>query len=136
MGSREVVDVWLSDRSPDWALQLHLANLDLPVLMGFLLAESWGAQLRLRMVVRDPTAKEAGRRFLRELVDQARLPKGTRIHVGAGDFLEALGSAGRADLRIFGMPPSITQARLAEIQRAADSSVLWLLDSGRESALA
>ena len=136
LGERGVVDVWISDRAPDWELRLRLANLDLPVLVGFLLAEAWGARLRLRMVVRDPANKAAARRFLRDLVDQARLPKAASLHVGEGDFLAALESAGRADLRIFGMPPAITQARLAEVQRASDSSVLWLLDSGRESALA
>ena len=136
LGQRGAIDVWLSDRAPDWELHLRLANLDLPVLVGFLLAEAWGAKLRLRMVVRDPAHGPHARRFLRDLADQARLPPTTTVHVGEGAFLPALERAGAADLRIFGMPPTITKARLEEIRQSAGSSCLWLLDSGQESALA
>ena len=136
LGRRELIDVWISDRSPDWSLQLHLANLDLPVLVGFLLAEAWGARLRLRMVVRDPDDRPAAKRFLRDLVNQARLPRDTTVHACTGAFDKALQSASSADLHLFGMPPAISKARLREIQGATGGSCLWLLDSGRESALA
>jgi solute carrier family 12 (sodium/potassium/chloride transporter), member 2 len=106
------------------------------VLVGFLLVEVWGAQLRLRMVVRDPDNRAAAKRFLQDLVDQARLPEDTTVHVGTGAFDDALRSARSADLHLFGMPPSISKARLREIQAATGGSCLWLLDSGRESALA
>ena len=133
---RAVIDIWLSDRSPDWQLQLHLANLDLPVLIGFLLSQAWGARLRLRTVVRSPTQREAGLRVLQELVDQARLPPDTSIHVSEGDFLAALREAADADLNLFGMPPTVSKARIAEIRDASGGSCLWLMDAGAASALA
>ncbi|MFT5686898.1 MAG: solute carrier family 12 sodium/potassium/chloride transporter 2, partial [Myxococcota bacterium] len=136
LGRREVIDVWISDRAPEWKLRLHLANLDLPVLIGFLLARAWGAKLRLWCGVRDPTQVDAGVAFLRDLVDQARLPSSTTVHVTAGAFMDALAASSSGDLNIFGMPPQITKARLAEIQTASAGSCLWLLDSGRESVLA
>jgi hypothetical protein len=136
LGKRQVIDVWISDRSPDWKLRLKLANLDLPVLIGFLLAETWGAQLRLWSVVRDPEQIDAGVRFLNDLIDQARLPRKTTVHVTSGTFIQALHASSAGDVNIFGMPPSITKERLAEIRTAAAGSCLWLLDSGRESALA
>jgi len=136
LGRRQRVDVWVSDRSPDWALKLHVTNLDLPVLMGLLLADAWGATLRLRTVVRDPTQAEAGERFLHELIDQARLPEETEVLVGTGDFIQALGASPRADLHLLGMPPVVSAERLDELRDAAGASCLWLLDSGRESALA
>ncbi len=136
LGQKKVIDVWISDRSPAWQLQLRLANLDLPVLVGFLLGEAWKADLRLRMVVRDPNEKETGRRFLRDLVDQARLPASTTVHVGSGDFMAAVRSAPPADLNLFGLGPGVAKARLAAIHEASRGSCLWLMDSGRESALA
>ena len=130
------VDVWLSDRSPDWKLELHVANLDLPVLVGFLLSQAWGAELRLVTAVRDPAQVADARRFLLRLVDLARLPADTQVHVGEGDFLGALARAPAADLHLFGMPPVIAKQRLVDVQEACGGATLWLLDSGRESALA
>jgi len=136
LGAKRRVDVWLSDRSPDWTLQLHVTNLDLPVLVGLLLAEAWGATLRLRTVVRDPTQAESGRAFLKELIDQARLPPDTEVLVGTGNFVAALGAEPRADLHLLGIPPVVSAERLDELRDAAGASCLWLMDSGRESALA
>src|SRR4029079_12836051 len=41
------VAVWLSDRHPDWNLRLHNANMDLPVLLAYLVSSSTGGRLRL-----------------------------------------------------------------------------------------
>lgn len=81
LGERDVIDVWISDRSPEWALELTMQNLDLPMLLGFLLAEDWGARLRLRMVVRDEADRDRAKRFLLDLLDQARL---ATLHAAAG----------------------------------------------------
>lgn len=136
LGQRRVIDIWLSDRSPSWQLKLHLANLDLPVLVGYLLADAWGARLRLRTVVRDPAHKQAGERFLRALVDQARLPPTTRVRVDEGSFFDALAQRGGADLHLFGMGQTVSKGDLARVQAAAGGSCLWLMDNGAASALA
>ncbi|TNE88138.1 MAG: hypothetical protein EP330_15890 [Deltaproteobacteria bacterium] len=128
-----VIDVWLSDRSPDWALEMHNTNLDLPVLAGFLLAESWDAQLRLRTVVRNAEHRRAGAAFLHSLRDQARIP--AEVIAGTGSFDQALREAG-GGLHLFGMPPEVSLERLRSIADTLDRPCLWLLDSGGESALA
>ena len=130
------IDVWISDRSPEWSLTLHVANLDLPVLIGLLLSRSFRARLRLRTVVRDPAQAAAGEGFLRDLIDRARLPDGTEVLVESGDFMAALGEDGEVDLHILGIPPMVNSQRLRDIRDAAGCGCLWLLDSGRESALA
>ena len=136
LGDQALIDIWLSDRSPDWHLELHLANIDLPVLIGYLLSKSWGARLRLRTLVRDPAQIPAGEAFLEALVEQARLPAGTSVHVGTGDFLTALREAADADLNLFGMPPTVDQARLRTLHAASGGSCLWLMDAGAASAIA
>ncbi|MEL6346391.1 MAG: amino acid permease, partial [Myxococcota bacterium] len=136
MGEHKIIDVWLSDRAPEWQLRLHLANLDLPVLIGFLMAEAWGAQLRLRTIVRDPEQLHNGEQFLLSLIDQARLPPTTTAHAQTGDFLSALREAADADVNLFGMPPTIQKDRLQQIQNAAGGSCLWLMDLGSASAIA
>ncbi|NOY25613.1 MAG: Na-K-Cl cotransporter [Oligoflexia bacterium] len=136
LGPRKQISVWLSDRSPDWKLELHVANLDLPVLVGFLLADAWGASLRLVMALQDPTQVIEAREFLCDLVDQARLPSSTEIYVGDQGFQAALRLSPKADLHIFGIGLTVSKDRLAEVSTACGGSTLWLLDSGGESALA
>ncbi len=130
----ESVLAWLSDRSPDWPLRLRMTNLDLPVLLGYLLTRDRG-RLGLVSVVEDPAERGAGRRWLAGLVDQGRLPDGTLTAVEAPPFLEAVARR-RADLHLFGLGDRLDLDRLRAIQRAAGAPCLFLKDSGRESLLA
>lgn len=135
LGPPGPVAVWVSDRSPHWKLELRVQNLDLPVLLGYLLARAWTVPMHLYTVVRDQPSVPAAKAFLAGLVDQARLPADTGTHVARGDFLELVGTA-PATLHLFGMPLSVELARLRRIRDAAGGSCIFLLDSGGESALA
>jgi solute carrier family 12 (sodium/potassium/chloride transporter), member 2 len=135
LGRKRLVRAWLSDRSPDWTLRLHQANLDLPVLVAWLVGRAWGGVLQLGTVVRDEADAPAARAFLRDLADQARLPA-AELAVWDGAFQDHLGRLPPADLSLFGMPPTVELARLRAIRDAARGSCLFLLDSGTESALA
>jgi amino acid transporter len=126
------VDVWLSDRSPDWKPRLHDTNLDLPALVAWLVAGTWGAPLRLVTAVRkDP---EQARAFLRQVASACRLP--AKLEVEAGPFHERLRARPAADLHIFGMPLDIQRERLIELTETAGGPCLFLMDSGKESAFA
>lgn len=130
------INVWLSDRSPEWNLSLRIANVDLPVLMGFLLSEATSAPMRLLTVIREPDQKDAARRFLRQLMDMGRLPSTTRSRVLEGAFLEQLKEAPKADVNVFGVSSNIDFKRLKIIQKQTKGICLFLMDSGHESAIA
>jgi amino acid transporter len=133
---RNEVTVWLSDRSPDWPLHLHMANLDLPVLLALLLTRGSGT-LRLATVVRDPASSDAAERWLRQLIDMGRLPASTRTTVLHGSFLEALGHpSARADLHLLGLGERVESERLDAFRQASGAACLFLVDSGQESLLA
>ena len=130
------VNVWLSDRSPEWNLSLRIANVDLPVLMGFLLSEATAAPMRLLTVIREAEQKDAAKQFLRQLMDMGRLPATTRSRVLQGDFLTQLEDAPAADVNVFGVSASIDFKRLKTIQKKTKGICLFLMDSGHESAIA
>jgi solute carrier family 12 sodium/potassium/chloride transporter 2 len=136
LGRAQQVTVWLSERSPDWALNMHNANLDLPVLIGYLLGSQPGAQLRLSTVIRTIEDKANAFGFLVRLSDQGRLPKNTDVHVGEGAFLDAASDSPYSDIHIFGLPTTIDKRRLSAIRDACGGACLFLLDSGQESILA
>ena len=128
--------VWLSERSPDWELRLHNANLDLPVLLAYLLVRSGRGQMRLSSVVRSAGEKDAAREFLGRLIRAGRLPPSTDVEVAAGDFLAAVRASPYADIHLFGIATTVDVPRLEAIRDAAGGACLFLMDSGQESVLA
>ncbi len=136
LGRGKVVTVWLSERSPGWALTIHNANLDLPVLFAYLLARKAGSRIRLATVVRTIEDRADAYAFLQKLMEQGRLPGDTEIHVGEGDFIEAVQSSPYADVHLFGLPTAIDKDRVDEIRDASGGACVFLLDSGQESILA
>ncbi len=136
LGEKRAVHVWLSDRSPEWALELHLANLDLPVLCGYLLTRAWNARLGLLTVIHELKEADAAKAWLLSLVEIGRLPPGTTTSVRHGGFQQMVANAPEADLHLFGLGDRVEVKRLQEFREAAGSACLFLIDSGRESLLA
>jgi len=129
------VNVWLSDRSPDWVLGLHVANLDLPVLLAYLLTRERSGRVRLVSVLSNGAWRAAAQRFLEDIADLGRLPD-TTCHVVTGGFADALRGFQSADVNLLGLPQQLDLQRLRELQRATGAPCLFVHDSGNESALA
>lgn len=130
------VAVWLSDRSPDWALRLHQANLDLPLLLAYLLTRQNNGRIHLHTVVPEQSTG-AARGFLSRVKSAARLPGSTSIGVHNGSFLKAVSSQQRIPLHLFGLPAEVKIERLRAIRAETyGAGVLFVMDSGYESALA
>ena len=129
------VNVWLSDRSPDWKLGLHVANLDLPVLLAFLVTRRRSGRVRLATVLREGSSRSDAGRFLADVIELGRLPD-TTAHVLGGPLDDRLRDAPPADLHVFGLPQRIDLGRLQSIRGAAGAPCLFVADSGQESAMA
>ena len=129
------VTVWLSDRSPDWQLALHVANLDLPVLLAYLLARPLDGAIRLATVLRDPAFQDEAGAFLDDLVALGRLPN-TTAHLLDGDLHERLATGPPTDLHVFGLSEHLDLDRLKALHAATGTVCLFVMDSGQESALA
>lgn len=137
LGLEKSVNLWVTDRSPDWPLKMELGDLDLCILMAYLLKRNWaGATLTLITVVSDAGQSSEAKDFLSRLVELARLPKDTRIHVANGEFRTYLSQAPQADLNVFGLPPEVDFAFIRSTLDETGASCAFLLASGEESALA
>ena len=135
LGKRNMINVWVSDRSGNWNLGWDIGNLDLSTLIAYKLKRNWGATIRLIIVIRNPEEKQNAHEFLNSLITLARLPNTlTEVHVG--DFREIVGQAPAADLNIFGMDEKIQFEFVKEMSKKTNSSCLFVKDSGYESILA
>ena len=135
LGKRNMINVWVSDRTDNWNLGWDIGNLDLSTLIAYKLKKNWEATIRLIIVIRDEKEKENADQFLKSLINLARLPK-TLIEVYVGDFMEIVGHAPSADLNIFGMDQNLKFDFVKSMTMKTGSSCLFVKDSGHESILA
>lgn len=135
-GHERDVNVWVRDQSPDWHLGLRLANLDLAILSAYQVWRNWGGRLRLLTVVANAEDAKMAEVYLNQLIEDARLPKTTETWVHEGRFMDVVSSAPHADLNVIGMAPTLDKELLEELSQKTGSSILYVRDSGRESALA
>ena len=135
-GRERTINLWVRDQSPDWRLGLNLANLDYAVLMAYQLKKNWKAEVRIITVVKDAAHLETAREFLQNLVAFSRIGSNVEIDVRQGDFLDQLASVPRADLNILGLVAPVNKQALEDLRDQLNGSCLFVMDSGRESALA
>ena len=135
LGQRKAVNVWIRDRAPDWRISWDIGNLDLPLLVGLLVARNWGADLRLTMAAEAEDHLPDARSFLEDLVELARL-HGARTFVEAAPFGEMVERAPPADLSIFGLVADPDFGFVEEVRERSGSTCLFVRDSGLESVLA
>jgi hypothetical protein len=136
LGRQQLINVWISQQSDDWQIDLQWSNSDLALLLAYQLTTNWSGKINVCLAIgndQDPVPAET---FLRELADLARLPKNTIVTVVQASFAEALHKVPRADLAILGLPNPARLTFCQEIVAAVDGSCLFVRDSGEESALA
>ncbi|MEW5821831.1 MAG: amino acid permease [Cyanobacteriota bacterium] len=121
-GRKEIVNLWLRDKSP---------NQNLAVLMAVELQQQWG-QVRLLRVTNSEENINKELNDLKRIVEEDRMPARTELTVLVGSFEEAMSKAPLADLNIFGMSDQMTIDNLYHIADKIDTSCLFAMDSGTE----
>ena len=135
LGQRQSINVWIRDRSPNWKISMEIGNLDLALLTGYKLSQSWDASLRLLTLVEDPGEVEKAQDFLEKLIDVGRIPNAEAI-AETGSFNDYVSRAPQADLNIFGLVPDLDFAFPHRMVDTTESTCMFVRDSGLESALA
>jgi len=135
LGRRHLINLWIPPQEK-WDVKLNFDNLDLALLLGYRLYDSWEGELNI--YVRIPTKKEKknAEKFLKRLIHSARLPVKNAKVVVAKDFLEAVPETEQADLNIFPLPEEVKVSKLWALRDACNSTCLLTKDSGIESAVA
>lgn len=135
LGQRKLITLWVRHGDHDLTESFQGRNLNLTLLMGYRLARQWGAKLRLVTAVPEAEQAEDALLYLRELVDVARLQRDAECRAEVGTFEEVMKRLSASDLNILGLqhPPDFTGVH--ETVGLARCTCLFVLDSGRESAM-
>lgn len=135
LGREQSINVWLREQSPEWALGLRLPNLDLSLLLAYQVARNWQGQINLITVVSDESEQDNAQNYLTQLMDLGRMPRKTKAIVGVGHFQEFLPHAPEADLNIFGLQAKANVSHMHNLMNEINTSLVFVRDSGLESAL-
>ena len=125
-GMQNSINVWLRDKSPNW----HLA-----LLIALQLQVNWEGKLNLVTASSSKNEEKRLYDFLERLNDQARLPSMTELCVIIDEFNNALKSAPRADVNLFGFGAQLDFKFMRAAGELTKSSCLFVCDSGHENAL-
>jgi amino acid transporter len=135
LGQRQFINVWIRNRAPNWQISWDIGNLDLSILVAYKLKKNWSATIRLVTVIDNQEQETEARKFMADLIDQARLPRTeTVIHIGK--FNEFILDAPSADLNIFGLVPKPDFEFMEKMVDSTQTTCLFIRDSGMENILA
>ncbi|NQU86515.1 MAG: amino acid permease [Mariniphaga sp.] len=135
LGQRQMINVWIRNRAPDWKISWDIGNLDLSILVAYKLKRNWDAKIRLVTVVENEKQKVQAHKFMTGLIDQARLPK-TEMAVYIDNFNELIKKAPSADLNIFGLVPNPNFEFMERMVDETQTTCLFIRDSGLENIFA
>lgn len=135
LGQEQKINVWIDDRAGQWNIDKGTGSIDLPILTAFKLMQNWNADIRLISVVNNKDEKKSAKRFLKDIVELARLPiTDTEVMVGEMDSLIKNGPY--ADINIFATEDNINLDYCADMINQTETSCLFIQDSGNENILA
>ncbi|MCK5730198.1 MAG: hypothetical protein KAH68_03935, partial [Draconibacterium sp.] len=135
MGQRQIINIWIRNRAPNWKISWDIGNLDLSILIAYKLKRNWNAKIRLVTVVENEMQKKQALKFMTDLMDQARLPE-TEMAVYVDNFNELIKNAPTADLNIFGLVPNPDFEFMEKMNNETQTTCLFIRDSGLENIFA
>lgn len=124
-GRKDVVNLWLRDKSP---------NQNLAILMAVELQREWGT-VRLVRSTESECNIEKEEQDLQRIVEEGRMPTRTELVVLCGKFNEVAKHAPLADINIFGMSENMGHEAMHRIVEMMQTSCLFAMDSGNENIL-
>jgi len=124
----QTINLILRDKSP---------NKDLAVLLALRLHNNWHAKtINLVSLVESDAERATQNEFFTQLIDEARLPRGTTINIIEGCFPEDLENFPECDMAIYGLGREISTEMIRKIYHHSNVTCLFIRDSGHESIYA
>ena len=134
LGERGRINVWFTDRSPDWEVGMDLGNQDLAILIGYKLMQNWEGELTFVAALEDESRADQAREFLHNVAALARIPQAETALQRGGPDGELEVEAG--DLNIIPLDDQPDFEQLRRISERLGTACLFTHDSGEEGALA
>ena len=124
-GNEQKINLWIRRGTP---------NLNLSTLLAIQLQRNWSnANIRILSVAFDEDDKTKTEKYLKAIIDNARIPGDVESEIKIGNFYDIISDIERADLNIFGISEELDCANMHEIVERINTACLFIKDSGEES---
>ncbi|MCH9627105.1 MAG: hypothetical protein S4CHLAM2_07390 [Chlamydiales bacterium] len=135
LGKEERINVWIPQPT-NWEIEMKQGMVDLALLLGHRLHESWQGKLHLYMTVESRKDQQKAKKYLKRLVAVSRLRVVEQMVWVAPSFHEALEQAPSPDLTIMPMVNGKNIQEMWRLTKKTHSTCLLCQDSGNENAFA
>jgi len=135
LGREQLINIWIREQSPNWEIGLRLRNLDLSLLLAYLIARNWKGSIQLTTVVSEEKNLKHAEDYLAQLIRLGRMPRSTKSVAHVGTLDDFLSRSSMSDLQIFGLSEWIDLDFIKKMVAETKSTCIFVHDSGHESAL-
>lgn len=136
-GKREVINLWVRpDDSQNLQQSLNRGAMHLAILFTIQMTRAWGSRINLISAVPTSDQEEGAKKFLEQIIEYCRLPDPVSCVVLVGSLDQCLAKAPQSDLDVLGLQTKPDFAFIEKMVELSRSSSVFVLDSGRENALA
>lgn len=135
LGQQQIINVWIREQSPDWRFKEGFETHDLALLISYKIKANWNARITIVTVVENSAEKDKAKKYLKELIDLARLPIESTL-VLEGKFVDQFSKAPLADLNILGIFPDQDMQHYYDLTMEINTTCLFIQDSGYENIFA
>lgn len=135
LGKEETINIWIP-KPEAWEISMKQGSVDLALLLGHRLYQSWQGELRLLMWIKDESEKNKAQKYLDRLTRLARLRISHSEPMVAPSVWKALEKAPQSDLTVTALGKERSIEELWRLTEVTASTCLLCQDSGQENALA
>ena len=135
LGQKQIVNIWIRNRTPDWDLKDVYKNPNLSLLIVYKLKKNWNSLTRILMVVEDEVQKTRAEQYMAELIDKSRLPI-DEVHIFCGKFEDTYPEAPIADVNVFGISETFDHEAYRNMTIKTNTTCLFIMNSGHENIFA
>jgi hypothetical protein len=138
LGQEKRINIWLPDQSDtDWNVHMEFENMDLSLLLGHRLYQSWNGKITLIQLVNRKKDRQKADDFAHRLAETGRIPADIQVLQPTDQWGRYTPDAPRGDINIMPLPEDKIDADfLWHIRDETGSSCIFTRDGGRESILA
>ncbi|MBZ0185548.1 MAG: amino acid permease [Candidatus Obscuribacterales bacterium] len=136
-GRRQVVNLWVRpELEENLADALHRGAMHLAILFSIQVTRAWNGRLNLISAVPDAAMEDDAKVYLEKIIEVCRLPASASCHILTGNLYECTAKAPQSDLDVMGLQTTPDMDFIAKMVDGTKSSHVFVLDSGKEDALA
>jgi uncharacterized membrane protein len=135
LGQKQIVNIWIRNRAPEWDLKDTNKLPNLSLLIAYKLKQNWNCITRVIMVIEKEEQRQRAELFIHDLIDKSRLPI-DEVHILVSEVPAAYSEAPIADVNMFGLFDEFDAKAYRDMTEKTKTSCLFVMNSGHENIFA